>query len=259
MRLGALVIGLLCSATSAFGQSITFEAERAFAELLFGRYFEDPCANTSQGRQSCPPVFGERLMQFQDRKAAQTYRFEVNRCIVHADTLVTATGEVLELRRGAPAPEESDTVRRFERDVAPAIAAAHGLVAARFPRTRKNSSGYALEDWLASRDLLDLVIGAEGTLGIVTRIDWRLDSQPAHRAGLRVEDDFAFGADYARTLSRWHARFEAQAEAVRGLGFDERFGRRWRFYLAYCEAGFATGQLDVHQYLFAHAGAGTPA
>jgi cyclopropane-fatty-acyl-phospholipid synthase len=81
----------------------------------------------------------------------------------------------------------------------------------------------------------------------------------AARAGLRVEDDFAFGADYARTLSRWHARFEAQAEAVRGLGFDERFGRRWRFYLAYCEAGFATGQLDVHQYLFAHAGAGTPA
>lgn len=118
---------------------------------------------------------------------ARTVRYgSVRRWVVGLE-LVTATGEVLELRRGAPAPEESDTVRRFERDVAPAIAAAHGLVAARFPRTRKNSSGYALEDWLASRDLLDLVIGAEGTLGIVTRIDWRLDSQPAHRAGLRVE------------------------------------------------------------------------
>ena len=35
--------------------------------------------------------------------------------------------------------------------------------------------------------LLDLVIGAEGTLGIVTGIEWRLDPQPAHRAGLRVE------------------------------------------------------------------------
>jgi len=93
MRLGALAIGLLCFAAPAFGQSTALEAERAFAELLFGRYFEDPCANTSQGAQSCPPSFGDRLMQFQDHKASQTYRFEENRCIVHADTLVTATGE----------------------------------------------------------------------------------------------------------------------------------------------------------------------
>jgi FAD/FMN-containing dehydrogenase len=77
-------------------------------------------------------------------------------------------------------------VRRFEAEVAPAIAAAHGLIATRFPRTRKNSSGYALEEWLASRDLLDLVIGAEGTLGFVNRVDWRLDPQPSHRAALRV-------------------------------------------------------------------------
>jgi len=92
MRQAAMAIWLLLAAMPAHAEQ-GFEAERAFAELLFGRYFEDPCANTSQGRQSCPPVFGERLMQFQDRKAAQTYRFEVNRCIVHADTLVRATGE----------------------------------------------------------------------------------------------------------------------------------------------------------------------
>ncbi len=54
--------------------------------------------------------------------------------------------------------------------MAAAIAAAHGLIATRFPRTRKNSSGYALEEWFASRDLLDLVIGAEGTLGFVTLV-----------------------------------------------------------------------------------------
>ena len=77
--------------------------------------------------------------------------------------------------------------RRYQADVAPAIVAAQRLIAARFPRTRKNSSGYALDDWLSSRDLLDLIIGAEGTLGFVTRVDWRLDPQPAHRAGLRVE------------------------------------------------------------------------
>ena len=57
---------------------------------------------------------------------------------------------------------------------------------ARFPHTRKNASGYALDAWLASGDLLDLVIGAEGTLGFVTAAEWRLDPLPGARAGLRV-------------------------------------------------------------------------
>ena len=34
---------------------------------------------------------------------------------------------------------------------------------------------------------------------------------------------------------------------VRALGFDDRFFRMWEFYLAYCEAGFRTGYLDVAQ------------
>jgi FAD/FMN-containing dehydrogenase len=120
---------------------------------------------------------------------ARTVRYgSVRRWVVGLE-LVTPAGEVLELRRGGGPPAASDaaTARRFEADVAPAIVAAQHIIAARFPRTRKNSSGYALDDWLASRDLLDLVVGAEGTLGFVTRVDWRLDPQPAHRAGLRVE------------------------------------------------------------------------
>ena len=101
---------------------------------------------------------------------ARTVRYgSVRRWVVGLE-LVTAAGEVLELRRGAARGADADgNVRRFEADVAPAIAAAQALIAARFPRTRKNSSGYALDDWLASRDLLDLIIGAEGTLGFVTR------------------------------------------------------------------------------------------
>ena len=70
-----------------------FEAERAFAELLFGRYYDDPCANTSQGTRSCRPIFADRRMTFADHKASQTYSFEENRCIIHADTVVTATGK----------------------------------------------------------------------------------------------------------------------------------------------------------------------
>jgi cyclopropane-fatty-acyl-phospholipid synthase len=35
---------------------------------------------------------------------------------------------------------------------------------------------------------------------------------------------------------------------VREQGFDERFVRMWEFYLAYCEAAFATGNTDVMQF-----------
>jgi FAD/FMN-containing dehydrogenase len=71
---------------------------------------------------------------------------------------------------------------RFERDVRSLILDAEEAVAARFPKTRKNSSGYALDAYLASGDLLDLIIGSEGTLGIVTRIELELATQPAARS-----------------------------------------------------------------------------
>jgi FAD/FMN-containing dehydrogenase len=57
------------------------------------------------------------------------------------------------------------------------------LIAARFPNTRKNSSGYALDKFAESGDEVDLFIGAEGTLGFVTAVQWRLDAIPADIAG----------------------------------------------------------------------------
>jgi cyclopropane-fatty-acyl-phospholipid synthase len=70
----------------------------------------------------------------------------------------------------------------------------------------------------------------------------------AARAGLRVEGELAFGADYAETLRRWRHAFKARLPEARALGYDERFLRIWDFYLAYCEAGFTTGCTDVHQF-----------
>ena len=78
----------------------------------------------------------------------------------------------------------------------------------------------------------------------------------AARAGLAVDKDFAFGSDYGRTLAHWRRRFEARYGAIRALGFDERFIRMWRFYLAYCEAGFYSGDVDVHHYVLTHADGG---
>ena len=75
----------------------------------------------------------------------------------------------------------------------------------------------------------------------------------AHKAGLRMDGDLAFGRDYARTLAEWDRRFVAAHDAIRELGYDERFCRMWRFYLAYCEAGFTSGSIDVHQFELVHA------
>ncbi len=76
--------------------------------------------------------------------------------------------------------------------------------------------------------------------------------QQAQNAGLVVREAFRFGADYARTLAQWRHNFEAAWPAIAALGFDERFRRLWRFYLAYCEAGFATGSTDVVQFHLEH-------
>jgi cyclopropane-fatty-acyl-phospholipid synthase len=70
----------------------------------------------------------------------------------------------------------------------------------------------------------------------------------AEGAGLVPVRAHTFGGDYAETLTRWLAAFDARADAVRAQGFGERFIRCWRFYLAYCAAGFASGSTDVGHY-----------
>lgn len=117
---------------------------------------------------------------------ARTVRYGPARAWVEGLTLLTADGQLAELRRGRDAAGTTAAERRFAAEAAPTIRAAANLVRERFPGTRKNTAGYALDAWLASGDLLDLVIGAEGTLGLVTEITWRLDPIPAHRASLRV-------------------------------------------------------------------------
>ena len=77
----------------------------------------------------------------------------------------------------------------------------------------------------------------------------------AAKAGLAVVDELDFGTDYAQTLRRWRADFHAADAAVRALGFDTRFMRTWDFYLAYCEAAFATGNTSVVQFTLQHADA----
>lgn len=116
----------------------------------------------------------------------RSVRYGATRAWVEAATIVTADGEVTEFRRGHPPDGAVAAVRRFQDLVEPQLRAEHGLVMAGTPRVAKNASGYALAAWLESGDLLDLIIGSEGTLGIVTGAEWRLARCPRVRGGLRL-------------------------------------------------------------------------
>ncbi|HJS32567.1 MAG TPA: cyclopropane-fatty-acyl-phospholipid synthase family protein [Alphaproteobacteria bacterium] len=69
----------------------------------------------------------------------------------------------------------------------------------------------------------------------------------AEQAGLAVTREEFFGPHYARTLAEWQRRFQDAWPDLIPMGFDRRFKRMWEYYLAYCEAGFRAGSIDVTQ------------
>ena len=75
--------------------------------------------------------------------------------------------------------------------------------------------------------------------------------QLARDNDLELTEAASYGGSYATTLRRWRTRFEEIWPQIAQPRFDERFRRTWRYYLAYCEAGFNIGRIDVHQIEFA--------
>ena len=98
------------------------------------------------------------------------------------------------------------------------------------------------DGYRSSPDFIQKYVFPGGMLPTPERFD-----AAAERAGLRIAKRRCFGQNYARTLALWHQRFVEQLEAVRALGYDDTFIRMWRYYLAYCEAGFRDGRIDVMQ------------
>lgn len=70
----------------------------------------------------------------------------------------------------------------------------------------------------------------------------------AEKANLRLVDRKEFGLDYAETLRRWLRQFDSSSQAISELGYSEKFKKLWRFYLAYCIAGFEARSIDVGHY-----------
>ena len=58
------------------------------------------------------------------------------------------------------------------------------------------------------------------------------------------------GLHYARTVATWRENFNHKLESVLAQGFNEKFIRKWNFYLTSCEATFRTRNITVVQAIY---------
>lgn len=100
------------------------------------------------------------------------------------------------------------------------------------------------EEYRRRADFIQIYIFPGGMLPSIGRL-----RQETERAGMSFTIDAMFGKSYARTLHEWAKRFDMSWDRIRGGKFDEQFRRLWLYYLAYCEAGFNTGRIDVGQFV----------
>ena len=100
----------------------------------------------------------------------------------------------------------------------------------------------AFESYRREPDFIQLYIFPGGMLPSIERFH-----AEARAAGLRVRETANFGQDYARTLARWRDRFDQVEDELETMGFDHAFRQTWRYYLAYCEAGFLAERINVAQ------------
>lgn len=105
--------------------------------------------------------------------------------------------------------------------------------------------GHRFEDYRSKVDFIQRYIFPGGML-----LTNRIMAEQGQRAGLTLEGYQTFGQSYAKTLQLWRERFLARWDKIKAQGFDERFKRSWLYYLAYCEAGFTEGAIDVGIYTY---------
>lgn len=103
---------------------------------------------------------------------ARTFKYGSTRNYVERLRIVLATGDVINLRRGELRADRGGRIR-IPLPSGESIAAQ--LPGYRMPRTRKHASGYFVAPHM---DVLDLFIGSEGTLGVITGIEVALLPKP---------------------------------------------------------------------------------
>jgi len=111
---------------------------------------------------------------------ARSFRWGATRAWIEGLDVVLADGSSARLGPGRPLPAPMEALRRRLHDDLGADPARHP----RWPAVRKNSSGYALDAFLATGDGAQVVAGSEGTLALVTSAVLRLVERPTTRAAV---------------------------------------------------------------------------
>jgi len=150
------------------------------------------------------PSSGERAtfggMIANNSGGSHTVRHGSTRRWIEALDVVLADGTRVSTRRGErdAHPRLREVLARVEEAIRPH----REMIEARWPRVRKNSSGYALREWLESGDAVDLLVGSEGTLALTVGAQVRLAPVAAARglALLEFTELAAAGAAVERVL-----------------------------------------------------------
>lgn len=103
-----------------------------------------------------------------------TLRYGSMRRWVRALDCVFADGRRVAVRRGSPPPSDVPAVQRFLEDARPALAAVVRDAAAAHRGVLKDSSGYAIRDFAESGEIIDILVGSEGTLALFVGIELAL-------------------------------------------------------------------------------------
>jgi FAD/FMN-containing dehydrogenase len=114
---------------------------------------------------------------------ARTVRVGSTRAWIRALDVVFADGSRGEVRRGSEVPDVR-IVRHFLSAVAPDLLEAERTHPSVHEGVRKESSGYGIAAWARSGELIDLLVGSEGTLAIIVGLELALDPIPAVTASL---------------------------------------------------------------------------
>ncbi|HEX3927770.1 MAG TPA: FAD-binding oxidoreductase [Gemmatimonadales bacterium] len=144
---------------------------------------------------------------------ARTFQVGSTRRWVESVQIETTDGPLV-LRRNASPDAAHPVIRRWHQDVEPRVRAAAGVIRERYPRVAKNSAGFALDRYLESGSLVDIVVGSEGTLGILSDLSLRLDPLPSARASVRIA--LSSRADLARALDAVASAAPANLEFLDG-------------------------------------------
>ncbi|HEY0459865.1 MAG TPA: FAD-binding oxidoreductase [Pyrinomonadaceae bacterium] len=173
---GAIPFGGFVVSLEKLDKIIEINREELFAVVESGVILNDFQKQTESQNLFYPPDPTEWSCQIggtvaTNASGARSFKYGATREFVDELEVVLANGEILNLRRGQTFSENGF----IELETASGAKIRVKLPTYRQPDTRKNTSGYFSGD---KTDAIDLFIGSEGTLGVITKIKLKLLPKP---------------------------------------------------------------------------------